>query len=86
MFANLKFAIAVRGLHQTDLAAEVGLFPNVLSEILHGRRKADPQIRARLAKALRTEEAWLFTEDVRIPEPTLRTKFLRPTNHGCELS
>jgi hypothetical protein len=50
VLANLKTAIAARRLTQVDLALDLKIAPTVLSEIIHGRRQADPSLRGRLAE------------------------------------
>ena len=72
MLANLKTAIAHRGLKQADLAQSLKIPPTVLSEIIHGRRQADASLRSRIAMALHADEAWLFDGFVRIPAPSIR--------------
>ena len=72
MLANLKTAIAQRGLKQVDLAQSLKIPPTVLSEIIHGRRRADASLRSRIATALRADEVWLFDTFVRIPAPNVR--------------
>jgi transcriptional regulator with XRE-family HTH domain len=67
MLLNLKTTIAVRRLTQVDLALQLRIAPTALSEIIHGRRQADPSLRARIAEALRADEAWLFSSVTRIP-------------------
>ena len=69
MLANLKTAIAQRGLKQADLAQSLKIPPTVLSEIIHGRRRADASLRSKIATALHADEAWLFDSFVRIPAP-----------------
>lgn len=70
MLANLKTAIAQRGLKQADLAQSLKIPPTVLSEIIHGRRRADASLRSRIATALRANEGWLFDSFARIPAPS----------------
>jgi len=69
LLVNLKTTIAVRQLTQVDLALQLKIAPTVLSEIIHGRRQADPSLRARIAEALRAEESWLFSSVAHIPSP-----------------
>jgi transcriptional regulator with XRE-family HTH domain len=60
LLANLKATMAARRLKAYELAAELGISPSVLSEIVVGRREASPELRARIALLLQAEEAWLF--------------------------
>lgn len=69
MLLNLKTTIAARRLTQVDLALKLKIAPTVLSEIIHGRRQVDASLRARIAEALRADEAWLFSTLARIPPP-----------------
>ena len=69
MLLNLKISIAARRLTQVDFALQFGIQPTALSEIIHGRRQADPALRARIAEALRADEEWLFSNVTPIPRP-----------------
>jgi len=69
MLTNLKTALAVRRIRQVELALSLGIPPSTLSEIICGRRQADPSLRVRIAEALRADEAWLFSAVTRIPAP-----------------
>ncbi len=69
MLVNFKAALAARKIHQADLAQSVQIAPTVLSEIIHERRHANASLRARIATALRADEAWLFSTAARIPGP-----------------
>jgi transcriptional regulator with XRE-family HTH domain len=48
VLVNFKTAPAARGMRQVELATELKITPTVLSEIVHGRRSANPSLRARL--------------------------------------
>lgn len=67
MFTNLKSAMALREVRGYRLAAEVGITPTVLSEIVYGRRAAAPELRAKIAARLEADEAWLFTPTRIVP-------------------
>jgi transcriptional regulator with XRE-family HTH domain len=69
MLVNLKSALAARRLRQVDLAIELKISPSVLSEIINGRRNAEPSLRARLAEILQANEDWLFSSLTHIPAP-----------------
>jgi len=73
VLANLKTTIAARRLTQVDLALDLKIAPTVLSEIIHGRRQADPSLRARLAEILQADEDWLFGAP-HIPAPKSNTE------------
>lgn len=81
MLANLKAAIAVRRMHQVDLALSLGIAPSLLSEVVTGRRAAEPSLRSRIAAALRADENWLFASVVEIPAPGSRVEVV-PTGAG----
>jgi len=69
MLVNLKTALAVRCVKQVELASEVDITPSVLSEIIHERRKANAALRARIARELHADEAWLFAQRTSVPAP-----------------
>ena len=69
MLSNIKATLAARGVKQVDLALRLRMSPSVLSEIVNGRRKADPSLRARIASELRADEGWLFSSVSHIPAP-----------------
>jgi transcriptional regulator with XRE-family HTH domain len=64
MLVNLKTALAARRIRQVDLAISIGISPSVFSEIITGRRTADPALRVRIAKELGVDESWLFTSHI----------------------
>ena len=82
MLANLKTAIAMRRLKQADLAQSLKIPPTVLSEIIHGRRRADASLRARISAALCADEGWLFSTIARIPAPPLRLEESAPESYA----
>ena len=67
MLANFKTVLAVRRTKQADLAARLKIAPSVLSEIIHGRRSASPDLRSRIADELGVDESWLFATQTKIP-------------------
>jgi len=75
MLANLKAALAARRLRQADLAFALKLAPSTLSEIIHGRRRVEPHIAARIAEILEADPEWLFTEIRHIPAPKAAANF-----------
>lgn len=78
MLANLKAALAARRMHQVDLAVALKIPTSTLSEIVCGRRQADPLLRSRIAEALRADEAWLFATVTKIPSPSTRPEESAP--------
>lgn len=81
MLANLKAALAARRMRQADLAFELRVAPSLISEIVHGRRRPEPQLAARIAEILRADQAWLF-EEVRFipgPKPAATFEDAKPT-------
>jgi transcriptional regulator with XRE-family HTH domain len=70
LLANLKTALAARHMRQVDLAMSLRITPSALSEIINGRREANPALRGRIAEALHADEGWLFSCFARIPGPT----------------
>jgi len=67
MLVNLKAALAARRMRQVDLALALKIPPSTLSEIICCRRQAESWLRARIAEALRADEAWLFARVTQIP-------------------
>lgn len=61
VLVNLKIALAARNKKQVELALDLKISPSLLSEIIHERRRADASLRTRIAEALITDEAWLFS-------------------------
>jgi transcriptional regulator with XRE-family HTH domain len=69
MLANVKTALAARGLRQVELAQAVGLPQSTLSEFIRGRRELAPHFLARIAETLQADPAWLFSRVTPIPGP-----------------
>jgi transcriptional regulator with XRE-family HTH domain len=67
MLANMKAALAAKRVRQLDLAMDLRISPSLLSDIIHGRRAADPALRARIAEALSADERWPFSAVTVIP-------------------
>jgi transcriptional regulator with XRE-family HTH domain len=67
MLANVKTALAARGLRQIQLARIVGLPESTLSEFIHERTDLAPRYLVRIAEALQADPAWLFSRVTRIP-------------------
>jgi transcriptional regulator with XRE-family HTH domain len=79
MLVNLKAALAARRVRQVDLAISIGISPSVFSEIINGRRTADPGLRAQIAKELDADESWLFVCHASIPKPQIFDSETSPT-------
>jgi transcriptional regulator with XRE-family HTH domain len=62
MYPNLKLQMWRSGIRQNRLAQLVKLDETILSRIVNGFRKPDPEIKAKIAAVLRTDEEWLFEE------------------------
>ena len=62
MYPNLKFAMWRSGMRQNRLAQIVNLDETVLSRIVNGFRKPCPEVKAKVAAALNSDQAWLFEE------------------------
>ena len=62
MYPNLKFAMWRSGMRQNRLAQIVNLDETALSRIVNGFRKPCPEVKAKVAAALNTDQEWLFEE------------------------
>ena len=83
MLANLKMALAARGIRQIELARELDISADLLSRIVRGWTVPNATLRARIADFLATEAAWLFEKEVTIPAKTSRRRSVArecPTN------
>jgi transcriptional regulator with XRE-family HTH domain len=60
MYPNLKLVIFKKGLHQNNLARNVGMDETLLSKIIHGYREPTAVQRRSLAGYLAVAEEWLF--------------------------
>jgi transcriptional regulator with XRE-family HTH domain len=67
-FPNIKTACAARGIRQRRLALKVRTSPATLSKIINGDADCSEELRLRIAKILNADPAWLFAQDVCIPE------------------
>jgi transcriptional regulator with XRE-family HTH domain len=72
MLVNLRAAITARGLKQAELAEAARIAPTVMSEIIHGRRRANSSQRLRIARRLKVDEHWLFDAAAFVPPALLR--------------
>ena len=62
MYPNLKLQIWRSGMRQNHLARLLEVDETILSRMINGFRKPTPELRTRLATALKAEEEWLFEE------------------------
>lgn len=69
MYPNLKLQIWRSGMRQNRLAKMAGIHETLLSRIVNGFREPDPQLRARIALLLHSEEGWLFMPEQEPPQP-----------------
>ena len=69
MLVNLRSALSIRGYKQWEFALELRIPPSVLSEIIHERREASPELQGGIAKLLNADATWLFSRVPRIPPP-----------------
>jgi transcriptional regulator with XRE-family HTH domain len=60
MYPNLKLQLWQSGMRQNRLAQLIGIHESLLSKIVNGFREPDPQMRARIASILHSDESWLF--------------------------
>lgn len=62
MYPNLKLHMWRTGLRQNRLAQMLDMDETALSRIVNGFRKPGPEIKAKIAAALRSDQEWLFEE------------------------
>jgi transcriptional regulator with XRE-family HTH domain len=62
MYPNLKFQIWRSGMRQNRLAQLLEVDETTLSRIVNGFRKPGPEIKAKIAAVLGSDERWLFEE------------------------
>ena len=67
MLLNLKNAMTLRRVRGYELAAKLGIPAPVLSQTIHGQRKANAAFRRRAARLLHAPEDWLFL-DIFVPD------------------
>ena len=73
MLPNLKMALAVRGMRQIELAQKLGVASDLLSRIVRGWSEPSVELRVRIAEVLQADEGWLFSANVVIPAPRVRS-------------
>jgi transcriptional regulator with XRE-family HTH domain len=62
MYPNLKLQMWRSGVRQNRLAQILDVDETVLSRIINGFRKPAPELKAKIAAALRSDQDWLFEE------------------------
>jgi transcriptional regulator with XRE-family HTH domain len=60
MYPNLKLQLWMSGIRQNRLAKMLDMDETTLSKIVNGFRQPTPEIRGRIAAALKSDENWLF--------------------------
>jgi transcriptional regulator with XRE-family HTH domain len=60
MYANIKLQIFRKGIHQNQLARQLGMDETLLSKIIRGFREPSEAQRKQLANYLEASEQWLF--------------------------
>jgi transcriptional regulator with XRE-family HTH domain len=60
VYPNLKLQLWRTGIRQNRLALLLGVDETMLSKIINGYRTASPDLRQRIAEALKTDPDWLF--------------------------
>jgi transcriptional regulator with XRE-family HTH domain len=62
MYPNLKLQMWRSGIRQNRLARMVDVDETMLSRIINGFRKPRPEMKAKIAAALKSDQDWLFEE------------------------
>jgi transcriptional regulator with XRE-family HTH domain len=60
MYPNLKLQLWMSGIRQNRLAKMLDVDETTLSKIVNGFRQPTPEMRGRIASALKSDERWLF--------------------------
>jgi transcriptional regulator with XRE-family HTH domain len=60
MYANIKLQIFRKGIHQNQVARNLGMDETLLSKIIRGFREPSETQRKQLADYLESSEQWLF--------------------------
>ena len=60
MYPNLKLQLWMSGIRQNRLAKMLDMDETTLSKIVNGFRQPTPEMRGRIASALKSDERWLF--------------------------
>jgi transcriptional regulator with XRE-family HTH domain len=62
MYPNFKLQMWRCGMRQNRLARMLDLDETILSRIINGFRRPAPEIKAKIAAALNSDQDWLFEE------------------------
>jgi transcriptional regulator with XRE-family HTH domain len=62
MYPNLKLQLWRLGIRQNRLAQMLGMHESLLSKMINGYREPGPEIRAKIAALLNSDELWLFEQ------------------------
>jgi transcriptional regulator with XRE-family HTH domain len=62
MYPNIKLQMWRSGMRQNRLARMVNVDETTLSRIVNGFRRPGPEVRAKIAVALKRDQGWLFEE------------------------
>jgi len=73
MYPNFKLHIFKLGIHQNQMAKDLGFSDALISKIIHGYREPTPDEKRQIAAYLRVDEAWLF-EKCELPSRMGRTE------------
>ncbi len=60
MYPNFKLHIFKLGIHQNQMAKDLGYSDARVSKIIHGYREPTPEEKKQIAAYLRADEEWLF--------------------------
>ena len=74
--------IEYRNIKQKDLADTMNIAPNVLSEIIHGKRNLTPQLAIKLEYALDIDAAFWMRLQVKYEIDTIRIKHRNKIKHS----
>jgi transcriptional regulator with XRE-family HTH domain len=83
MYANIKLQIFRKGIHQNQLARQLGMDETLLSKIIRGFREPSETQRKLLASHLGASEQWLFdkSEFTGAPEMSTSAELRGETNN-----
>ncbi len=75
--------IEYREIKQKDLAEAMNIAPNVLSEIIHGKRNLTAELALRLEKALDIDAAFWMRLQVKFEIDSIRIKHRKEIKHSA---
>lgn len=62
---NLRIALVCARLSQNQLAQRLNLHPSVLSAVVRGYRKLEPELRRKICEELSVEDQFLFGSSIK---------------------